>query len=68
MLTLWTYSLPLLLVAGIVFSLMRQSPFWLRALVACSIWPLLPLAFTLWILIVGDQMPPDAVLVDPDNL
>jgi hypothetical protein len=68
MLTLWMYSLPLLLVAGIVFWLMRQSPFWLRALVAGSIWPVLPLAFTLWILIVGDQMPPDAVIIDPATL
>ncbi len=66
--TIWLYSLPLLLIAGIVYWLMRRSTPWLRILVVSAIWPALPLGLSLWIVIVGDQMPPNAVLINPETL
>ena len=68
MITVWIYSLPLLLVAVLVYWQMQKSRPWLRIVVAALIWPALPLALTLWIVIVGDQMPPGAVLLDPETL
>ncbi len=68
MFTLFLYSLPLLLVAVLIHWLMRKSPSSLRLLVAAAIWPGLLLAAILWVVIVGDQMPPDAVLIDHSQL
>ena len=65
MIMLWVYSLPLLLVAGFVFWLMRKSTLWLRFVVAGFIWLALPLGLTVWVLMVGDQPPPDAIIIAP---
>lgn len=65
MIMLWIYSLPLLLLAGVVFWFMRTSALWLRFAVAGSIWLVPPLVLTVWVLIVGDQPPPDAIIVAP---
>jgi hypothetical protein len=68
MFAIWIYSLPLLLLAGFAYWLLRNSATWLRVSVTAIIWPALPVALTLWVVIVGDQMPPNAVLVDPETL
>ncbi len=63
MIMLWIYTLPLLLVAGVVFWLMRKSALWLRVVVAGFIWLALPVGLTVWVLIVGDQPPADAIII-----
>jgi len=62
MIAAFLYSLP---VAVIAYFLLRKSRPLLRVVIALAIWLLPPLALIVWVLIVGDQPPPDAVLVSP---
>ena len=65
MIYLWLIPLP---IAILVYFLMRTASPRVLRIVAGVIWPGVPLILTIWILIVGDQMPSDAVLVDPATL
>ena len=62
MITVFLYSLPIALIA---YFMLRNRGLLLRVGVPLVIGLLPPLALIIWVLIVGDQAPPDAVLVAP---
>jgi hypothetical protein len=65
MLVAWLLSIPLLAIAVIAFRRMRRSSLVARLLVAGTIWLLVPVALTLWIIAVGDPAPADGVTIVP---
>ena len=65
MLVVWLLSLPLLVIAILVYRRMGQSSMVARLLVASAIWLLAPVAVTVWVLSLGDPPPSDAITIVP---
>jgi formate hydrogenlyase subunit 3/multisubunit Na+/H+ antiporter MnhD subunit len=62
MIASFLYTLP---VAFVAYFLLRKRDTSLRVGLSLAIWLIPPLALIIWVLIIGDQAPPDAVLVVP---
>lgn len=62
MVMLFLYSLP---PAVIAYFLLRKKGESLRYGVPVALWLGLPVLFIMYVLIIGDQMPPDAVVISP---
>ena len=62
MIAAFIYTLPVALAA---YFLLRKRGASLRVGLPLAIWLIPPLALITWVLIVGDQAPPDAVLIVP---
>jgi hypothetical protein len=61
MITVWLSALAL---AAVTYLLMWRTPTRTKLLVVAVLLAI-PLALTLWIIFVGDQMPEGAILVEP---
>lgn len=62
MVMIFLYSLPLALIA---FFLLRNKSVNVRLGVSLALWIVPPLVILVYVLIIGDQMPPDAVIISP---